>query len=75
MKNFFVTLFVMLATGFVDKIFAFVVPKIIGGSNALTAVEGTGFEKLFDAVNPENFSAQKIGADFLLSGYVREAST
>ena len=75
MKKFFVTLFVMLAAGLVDKIFAFVVPKIIGGSNALTAVEGTGFEKLSDAVNLENFSARQLGTDFLLSGYVREAST
>ncbi len=67
--------FAMLAAGLVDKIFAFVAPKIIGGSNALTAVEGTGFEKLSDAVNLENFSARQLGADFLLSGYVREVST
>lgn len=67
--------FAMLEAGLVDKIFAFVAPKIIGGSQALTAVEGAGFEKLSDAVNLENFSAQKLGEDFLLSGYVREATT
>ena len=67
--------FAMLSAGLVDKIFAFVAPKIIGGSQALTAVEGAGFEKLSDAVNLENFSAQKLGEDFLLSGYVREATT
>lgn len=67
--------FAMLEAQLVDKIFAFVAPKIIGGANALTAVEGAGFEKLSDAVNLENFSAQKLGTDFLLSGYVRRLST
>ncbi|MBR1646804.1 MAG: bifunctional diaminohydroxyphosphoribosylaminopyrimidine deaminase/5-amino-6-(5-phosphoribosylamino)uracil reductase RibD [Selenomonadaceae bacterium] len=67
--------FAMLEAQLVDKIFAFVAPKIIGGTNALTAVEGTGFAKLSDAVNLENFSAQLIGADFLLSGYVRRSTT
>ena len=67
--------FAMLEAQLVDKIFSFVAPKIIGGSNALTAVAGAGFEKLSDAVNLENFSAQKIGTDLLLSGYVREATT
>ena len=66
--------FAMLEAQLVDKIFAFVAPKIIGGSNALTAVEGNGFAKLSDAVELENFSAQQLGADFLLSGYVRRSS-
>ena len=60
----------MLEAGLVDKIFAFIAPKIIGGSNALTAVEGAGFSKLSDAVILKNFTAEKIGDDFLLSGYV-----
>ncbi len=64
--------FSMLKEKLVDKIFAFVAPKIIGGKNSLTAVEGAGFEKLSDAVNLKNFSAEKIGEDFLLSGRVTE---
>ena len=67
--------FAMLEAQRVDKIFAFVAPKIIGGSNALTAVEGNGFAKLSDAVELENFSAQQLGTDFLLSGYVRRSAT
>ena len=62
--------FSMLKENLVDKIFAFVAPKIIGGKNSLTAVEGAGFEKLSDAVNLKNFTAQKLGEDFLLGGYV-----
>lgn len=62
--------FSMLRENLVDKIFAFIAPKILGGKNALTAVEGAGFEKLSDAVRLKNFSAEKIGEDFLLNGYV-----
>lgn len=65
--------FSMLSAGLVDKVFAFVAPKIIGGANALTAVEGAGFEKLSDAINLKNFTAEKLGEDFLLIGYVTEA--
>jgi len=61
--------FAMLSAGLVDKIFAFVAPKIIGGSDALTAIEGAGFAKLSDAVTLKNFTAEKIGDDILLTGY------
>ena len=64
--------FSMLKENLVDKIFAFVAPKIIGGKNSLTAVEGVGFEKLSDAVNLKNFTAEKLGEDILISGYVTE---
>ena len=64
--------FSMLKENLVDKIFAFVAPKIIGGKNSLTAVEGAGFEKLSDAVNLKNLATQKLGDDILISGYVTE---
>lgn len=64
--------FSMLNSGLVDKIYAFIAPKIIGGAKSLTSVEGIGFEKLSDAVELENFTAEKIGTDILLSGYIRE---
>lgn len=64
--------FAMLSAGLVDKVLAFVAPKIIGGQSALTAVEGAGFEKLFDAVKLKNFTAQPLGEDILISGYVTE---
>ena len=67
--------FAMLQAQLVDKVLAFVAPKILGGSQALTAVAGKGFDKLSDAVELENFTVQQLGADFLLSGYVRGVST
>ena len=67
--------FAMLEAQLVDKVLAFVAPKILGGSQALTAVAGAGFVNLSDAVELENFTVQQLGADFLLSGYVRGVST
>ena len=62
--------FSMLKENLVDKVLAFVAPKIIGGQNSLTAVEGAGFVKLSDAVKLKNFTAQNLGDDILISGYV-----
>ena len=62
--------FSLLELGLVDKVFAFIAPKIIGGQNSKTAVEGKGFEKLSDAVNLKNLTAEKIGDDILICGYV-----
>lgn len=61
--------FGMLSAGLVDKIFAFIAPKIIGGENSLTAVEGAGFIKLSDAISLKNITSERIGDDFLLTGY------
>ena len=65
--------FSMLKAGLVDKIYAFIAPKIVGGKNSLTAVEGIGFEKLSEAIELKNFTSERIGEDFLLSGYVKGA--
>lgn len=65
--------FAMLNAGLVDKVLAFIAPKIIGGANALTAVEGAGFAKLSDAVTLKDLTLEQLGDDILLSGYVTEA--
>ena len=65
--------FSLLRAQLVDKVFAFIAPKIIGGSCALTAVEGAGFAKLSEAVELNDITATKLGEDILISGYVKEA--
>ena len=60
--------FSMIRAGLVDKVLAFIAPKIIGGKTALTPVEGAGFEKLADVFRLKNISAEKIGSDILISG-------
>ena len=61
--------FGMLEAGLVDKIYAFIAPKIIGGRAALTPVEGNGFENLSDAINLKNITTEMIDNDILITGY------
>lgn len=63
--------FEALKQGIVDKIVSFVAPKILGGAQALTPVEGAGFALLPDAVQIQNLKACNSGDDIMLTGYVR----
>ncbi len=58
--------FAMLEAGLVDRVYTFIAPKILGGKNAPTAVEGAGFKSLSDAVQFKNISVEKIGNDVLI---------
>jgi len=55
----------------VDKVVAFIAPVIIGGEGAKTAVGGSGVERMADVLRLGNVSLERIGDDFVLSGYVR----
>lgn len=63
--------FSMLRAGLVDRINAFIAPKVIGGRTALTAVEGEGFTQLDQAVELINVETEMLGGDVLISGYIR----
>lgn len=63
--------FEALRQGIVDKVIAFIAPKILGGMDALTSVEGTGFESLPETVQIENLTACASGEDIMLTGYVK----
>lgn len=63
--------FSLLKAGLVDKVHAFIAPKLIGGREALTPVEGEGFAELTDAVELERTTVETIGQDILLTGYVK----
>ncbi|SHK88310.1 diaminohydroxyphosphoribosylaminopyrimidine deaminase / 5-amino-6-(5-phosphoribosylamino)uracil reductase [Selenomonas ruminantium] len=63
--------FALLQAGLVSKVHAFIAPKIIGGRTALTSVEGEGFAQLSEAVELENTTVEQLGADILLTGYVK----
>ncbi len=59
--------------GVVDKILFFIAPKIIGGRDAITAVEGEGAEKMCDAVLLERMRAIPVGEDILIEAYVSKS--
>ena len=60
------------AAGIVDKVMFFVAPKIIGGHDAITAVEGEGAARMADAVMLERMTARPIGEDLLIEAYVKD---
>jgi len=64
------TLASAFAANVVDKVCFFVAPKIIGGREAITPVEGDGAELMDNALNISDLKATPIGEDILLSGYV-----
>ncbi len=57
-------------SGLVDKVIAFIAPIIIGGEKAKMAVAGEGVEKLADSIKLKDVSLEKIGDDFVITGYV-----
>ncbi|AOY75030.1 bifunctional diaminohydroxyphosphoribosylaminopyrimidine deaminase/5-amino-6-(5-phosphoribosylamino)uracil reductase RibD [Clostridium formicaceticum] len=61
-----------LQSGIVDKIMYFIAPKIIGGRNAITSVEGEGKDLIKDAFTVEDISIHKFYRDILIEGYVRK---
>lgn len=63
--------FEALRQGIVDKVIAFIAPKILGGTEALTSVEGTGFTSLSEAMKIENLTAMVSGEDIMLTGYIK----
>ena len=56
----------MLSNKLVHKVLAFVAPKIFGGKDAKSPVEGTGISVVDECVNLELEDTKKIGKDILL---------
>ena len=59
-----------IAEGAVQKILAFIAPKIIGGSTAPTPVGELGFTAMTQALVLERVQWRTIGSDCLLEGYL-----
>ncbi len=60
----------LFSEGLVDKVMAFIAPKIIGGAGAPTPVEGEGVASLAEALQLEDVEVERLGADILVSGYI-----
>jgi diaminohydroxyphosphoribosylaminopyrimidine deaminase / 5-amino-6-(5-phosphoribosylamino)uracil reductase len=58
------------ANGLVDKVHAYIAPRLIGGREAPGALGGAGVEHLVDAVPLRALDATRLGADLLITGYV-----
>ena len=59
-----------IAQGAVQKVMAFIAPKIIGGSNAPTPVGDLGLTTMTEALLLERVRWRVVGADCLVEGYL-----
>ena len=59
-----------IAQGAVQKVLAFIAPKIIGGTTAPTPVGDLGFTTMNEALSLERVQWRSVGSDCLLEGYL-----
>jgi diaminohydroxyphosphoribosylaminopyrimidine deaminase/5-amino-6-(5-phosphoribosylamino)uracil reductase len=59
-----------IADGAVQKVLAFVAPKIIGGTTAPSPVGDLGFTSMTDALVLQQITWRAIGSDLLVEGYL-----
>ncbi len=52
----------------IDKYLFFISPKIIGGKDAITSVEGSGVDKISQAASLKNIKYKKFDKDLLIEG-------
>ena len=56
----------LLASGLVDRIAAFIAPKVIGGAAAPSPVEGEGCARMTEALGAARTSVRAVGEDVLI---------
>ncbi|MDF2612323.1 MAG: riboflavin biosynthesis protein RibD [Clostridia bacterium] len=62
-----------LEANIVDKVNAFIAPKIIGGREAKTSVGGLGRTLMKDAIILNDIKVQSFGEDIMIEGYIKES--
>ena len=63
--------FSFLKENLVDKVVFFIAPKIIGGRDAKTPVEGEGIDYLKNVINLKNLQMTNMGKDIMIEGYLK----
>lgn len=61
-----------LKSGLIDEVYAFIAPKLVGGKEAKTTVEGQGISRMNEAVQLQQTEIEKIGEDILISGKIKQ---
>ena len=64
-----------LRQNLVQRVYAFIAPKLVAGANAKTPVEGEGISYMKDAVKLEHIQVSLFGVDICVSGRVGEENT
>ncbi|MGK7883099.1 MAG: dihydrofolate reductase family protein, partial [Crocosphaera sp.] len=58
--------------GVIQKVMAFIAPKIIGGVSAASPVGDLGLEKMSDALSLQDVTIRQIDQDILVEGYLKK---
>ena len=58
-----------LEAGIVNRVYAYIAPKLIGGRDAPSPIRGAGIPNMADAVTLERVSVQMLDGDICISGY------
>jgi diaminohydroxyphosphoribosylaminopyrimidine deaminase / 5-amino-6-(5-phosphoribosylamino)uracil reductase len=61
-----------IAAGVIQKVLAFIAPKIVGGSSAPSPVGDLSIQSMSEALVLERVSYQQIGTDILVQGYLHK---
>ena len=61
-----------LESGIVQKVQAYIAPKIFGGASSKTPVGGTGFPAPAEAIRLRNITVTQLGQDLLLEGDIEK---
>jgi diaminohydroxyphosphoribosylaminopyrimidine deaminase / 5-amino-6-(5-phosphoribosylamino)uracil reductase len=61
-----------LDAGEIDEIRLFLAPLLLGGSSARDPLEGTGVERISEALRALTFEHERVGEDLLISARLRE---
>jgi diaminohydroxyphosphoribosylaminopyrimidine deaminase/5-amino-6-(5-phosphoribosylamino)uracil reductase len=61
--------FSFLKAQLVDKVYAFIAPILIGGTEAKTSLEGSGFAKLSEAISLNHMHYRRFKNDLLIEAY------
>lgn len=62
----------VLKAGLADKIYCYIAPKLIGGANAKSPVEGEGFALMKEALPVNDIEVISLGEDICVCGYVKK---
>jgi diaminohydroxyphosphoribosylaminopyrimidine deaminase / 5-amino-6-(5-phosphoribosylamino)uracil reductase len=62
-----------ISSGVIQKIIAFIAPKIIGGIHAPTPVGDLGLTTMTQALSLERVEVRLVGSDFLIEGYLNNS--
>lgn len=60
----------VLTSGLAKKVYCYVAPKLIGGRDARSPVEGDGFAQMKEALPVTELEIRQLGEDICISGYL-----